>query len=311
MGAKSKTRFVVAVGGELKELFSVRELPSGDLVILQKHEKYHSGKMPESLEEGVNSPKILEEHISVHRSEQSMVKGTTVKETRVIDGKKIITASSYIKTRRDNLLWPLYSKIFADLRDLRYNANARNRDTVIIVASDVPENDSLLMHLFVVGKSRDTIESGAYRKYEARFRFFRIVAYVGFVNVPPTNVSGIAKIVTRAPQFDRKFNETVNQHYIQKYPEGAESLEDHDAARLMYDKGQVLVSAQMEYILRIVPDEDGIHDKIKTHEWFYTREPLSTTKGLTLIGEPPQARKNPPIALSLASLLETDDPSTS
>jgi hypothetical protein len=118
--AKPKTRFGVKVNGVMRELFSVRQLNNGDLLLLLKAaEKMDDGR------------KVEVQRYSVHRSLKSDPPGRLIKQSLVLeDGAEIYTTQFRLLVE-GRFLAVMFSRVCPALASDRYTMQPSARDKVV------------------------------------------------------------------------------------------------------------------------------------------------------------------------------------
>lgn len=185
---RPRTRFTVLLNEEHRALFSVEERADGDLIVFISSEDYFSdisSDRPVS-----EADRYAENRVSVHRSKIS--DGRTVKHTmRTISGATHKTYS-FIRNSKNNLCWPIFSRSVPSLAAPQYNHRPKKKDTSVSLGFLDENFSTFIYHVLVMSLNRDPPVFLESRMKYHDFRFFRLVIYSNYVNLPTWNVACVA-----------------------------------------------------------------------------------------------------------------------
>lgn len=191
--SKAKTRFTIAVNGKARELFSVRQLNNGDLLIICRTGVNHEGN------DGTDHPQQTD-RISVHHSPAST--GTTIKSTIKLESGATIPRHAFIRNSKDHLIWPLRFSRSQDLSHERYIAQARPADTLVDLGTYHPEWSTLMHALVVARPSSPLPHSPAFSFHQHNFREFKLGIYTAYMLIPSFNTGDFTFPMTTSKPLD-------------------------------------------------------------------------------------------------------------
>lgn len=191
--AKAKTRVGVMLDGHLRELFSVRELNNGDLLIILK--------TAAKFEQAPTSQPISCQRYSVHRSQNSDPPGRLLKQTvRLEDGTQIETAQ-FRHLVEGRFLALIFSRACPSLEPDRYRMKPHQRDRVVSLYEGDIGYATLFYTIIVDDGSTDLRSFGEtnLRATRISFEHFDIVVMSGFFMVPAIGEGDLIHLMTSMP----------------------------------------------------------------------------------------------------------------
>jgi hypothetical protein len=177
---KLRTRFVIGVGEQVSELFSVRERPYGDLVVIFNNSYQHGDAVANTYTD------TLEHRVSVHVSPNS-AGNTVVQHLRLADGsyRKVY---AFILPRNGRLLWPLLMASCQNLAPEHYKSEPREGDIKISMGAYDPRYNVLIYFILVTAPPEFSIRAPFGMNYvKATFSNFSVMAYWAFMASPSTH----------------------------------------------------------------------------------------------------------------------------
>jgi hypothetical protein len=243
-------RFMVPQEGQPRELFSVREGAQGDLAITRREaqdiirdlQKYEINK----------EDPLLEQHISIHRSQNSTSLGTTITH-RIFTASGAEKMTAFINNSKLDLLWPAHSYLCPNLSHERYNPSTGPTLERIVIADDTSRLSSLIYHIFAAGPERQPVELPFCRLTHATFTHFQLFIYCCYANVPNSWMGMGASLPTRTSLLN---GENSPYHAIPEdaFPSGATSLRDDQMASLIGGISYKLARGMVENFARLIPE---------------------------------------------------------
>jgi hypothetical protein len=252
MGSRAKTRFIVEYDGQLRQLFSIEEQPSGDLTIPIKHEEQHG--LPADLQD------IREQRLSVHCSPGSP--GTTIKRHNVLANLTAITNAAFIRDSKETLLAALWTKAGPELIE-RYALRAKRKDRLINIGQFRKEHLCTLIYTVLVGEPKKLwpLIQGS-TLHVAEFRRFSIAVYSTYMNWPGAGLS-ITYMLGTSPQRVNGVSEGP------EVSDGAASLILAELDKVLLDMTQMAAANLMERLAEEVMDDDAAAFIRTWPMWFY------------------------------------------
>ncbi|MBJ7413636.1 MAG: hypothetical protein JHD15_25250 [Phenylobacterium sp.] len=176
MSKQPKTRVVVSYESNDRELFSVQELASGDLVIVARHEENF-----EDVRTGERSKMALE-RMTVHYSPES--DGTTFMRHIILESGEKRTGSAFIKNSKDSLFAQLWSKLCPELND-RYVRPPRPRDTVCRIGEFHQRDMTTLIYTVMISNvGKRAPDNLSNTRTSISFSRFDVSIYSSYLNIP-------------------------------------------------------------------------------------------------------------------------------
>lgn len=129
MTTKSQTRITLTIDGTERNIFSIHERASGDLLLTFKN------STPLLHNDG-SQRHIQEQHWSVHQS--TATDGTTIKHTLLADSNYRADSATFIHNTTERLLWPIFFQRIPDLRQSQYQPYKREKDSIVNIGSYNP-----------------------------------------------------------------------------------------------------------------------------------------------------------------------------
>ncbi len=182
MGKKAKTRFVVSVDGQLRELISVREQRGGKYPTTIRINFRHG----EFLRDGADRIPIANQYYSVHESPNS--DGNLLHQTIELANGMAIDTPHFSLGIGQGRFALLMTSIPPDLRKERYSVKRRTaKDTLIEMGRFDPERGNIVWSLVISGTSvpLDLTSLGLNSSY-ADFSSFRVTVIWSFIGIRPT-----------------------------------------------------------------------------------------------------------------------------
>lgn len=133
-GGRHDIRIAAACGGTLKELLTVRELASGDLLLRMKGAGF-------TVELAGRRHRVDEQRFSLHRGPDPH-RIALKHSLRLTDG-RVATLATFIADERETRAWPIASRLVPDLRAACYDLKPRRGETVAPIATYEPAAASL------------------------------------------------------------------------------------------------------------------------------------------------------------------------
>lgn len=195
MAKRAKVRFCALICGEPKELFSVSDLPDGDLLIYLRSAKNISRTT------GIPDQEILEQRYSVHPSHNSAIGVTTIKQTLALESGQTIEAFCTTKAIKSGGVQILFGRFTPDLRESNYTVRPRKKDTVINICDCDPDLETLA-YVVLVSHSQgpDEIDhSELFDQKSIGFRGFRVIVAVTKFNRRSTTQGHLIPKLTGVP----------------------------------------------------------------------------------------------------------------
>ena len=194
MPKKSRTRVVVKLDGKTKELFSVIERKNGDLAILPKYEENH--------EKDSRVGRIKNEHISIHRSPNSI--GFLIKNTTLLDEGIFTSYAQFRHPGPDGLAAVVSGHAAADLVHSRYDCKPKKEDDLVyLYGDDIQGSGALFYFLIVLANAGDFPLSVRTEPTILHFENFTILCLSGFLPLLPFRKSVKLRYVTSAPRNEK------------------------------------------------------------------------------------------------------------
>lgn len=173
--SRARTRVVVTMEGKVRELFSVIERPSGDLVLLDR-----PGLNFETKNE-LDTP-IIDQKFSIHVSPLSP--GTTIKfHMRLSNGSNHTTAL-FVHGPKNRLISHVFSRAWGDVSNEKWDHAPKNKDDVINIGNIPSTYTNFITSIFVMAKNITPYSIEHAPHFSINFSRFIIVIYTTFVNLP-------------------------------------------------------------------------------------------------------------------------------
>jgi hypothetical protein len=183
MAHKPLARFVVECGGELKRLFSVREVSKGSLII--------TTDAPSSVATNEGQvARILSYKHTVHTSERSETGANLVHMTQEFENGSTKHAHLLTHAVRDGTFAPIYQKLAPDPRN-KPSLFPHKKDTVVSLGAFDPGAATLIYGIWL-SSAKDVANfplDAAYSSVVHQFREFSLSIASGFV-AEPSSVIG-------------------------------------------------------------------------------------------------------------------------
>ena len=199
MGKKSKVRFYVRVRANEEApahnalLVSVRQLSSGDLIVVAK-----ANRFMEFLELPENIP-LLEHRYTVHVSPNSS--GNTLTNTFLMEGgPEIIRNVSFVACDGQPLITVLFSYRWPTLSHEHFRMNAKANDTLHKIADFSDFHNTLITHVIVTSKGEAAQISRLTGGSSHSFSHFDILVVPTFINVLPIEQGDAAFYLSSSTQ---------------------------------------------------------------------------------------------------------------
>lgn len=201
MSSKTKTRWIIPVGGIDRELFSARD-QGGDIRVLIK--------LPMEIDLEANKlTKVSSQHFSIHQSKSAQFPSTTITQTINYDGGHTKSTSALVRTFAGQLCWPFFAARLSSLADERYISNFRTRDRLIRIDEYDPNFSILVIFLFVT--SKDVLKLPIYDRFftssTGDFSRFLIHCVHSHINLPSPQQGGFLYPSTSEPIINGKKGE--------------------------------------------------------------------------------------------------------
>lgn len=188
---KSKVRFGVSADWKPREIFSVREGGDKGLTIVRR--------TPRSLREGGTDFTFKEQHLSIHNSERSVPKGTTITQKSRYHG-RTRSRAAFVENTSDYLFSPVYSATTGYMLPGTNLLTPRVKDIAVVFPHGFTQNATTIIYsVYVTLKGfripvlRQT--SGVYRD----FALYRLYVLYNFIPLPTPEV-GISTFYRTSPQ---------------------------------------------------------------------------------------------------------------
>ena len=203
MSRKPLTRFVVEIDGELKRLFSVREVSKGLLIV--------KTDAPSSVatHEGKVSPILTYKH-TVHTSERSETGANLIHMTQEFENGSTKQAHLLTHAVRDGTFAPIIQKLAPDPRN-KPSLVPHKKDIIVSLGTFDPGAATLIYGIWLSSADaapsfpRDT----AYSSIVCPFRLFSLSVAYGFVAEPSTVIGTTLLYSTssaeRLTEIERRF----------------------------------------------------------------------------------------------------------
>lgn len=275
---RKKDRFYARVDGHLRELFSISEGADGSLAIMPRGTDNLFRHIPNLREQN----KVYEHHFSVHRTLKSE-HGINISQTLITATGEEEEASCFIKDGKYKLLWPVFSVINPDLRHERYNPSKGKTSCQIVIAGDIPKTSTFIYHVFVSSLDRSVIEIINCETYAFDFKYFRILIYACYVNLPSSHVGIVAGIPTSKPTVDGVPLEGKFDHE-KVFPGGSMSLTDEDVFPVIHMINQRMFWSVNDVLMRQFPN---FKDRLATLKPFFSRHPQRRGEPIVVVVDNP------------------------
>ncbi|MCI1142561.1 hypothetical protein MOP88_10070 [Sphingomonas sp. WKB10] len=233
---------------------------------------------------------MTEHHYSVHLSDEFSDHGRTITAThKTLDGSEREN-SAFVRNAKQNLCWPLFSKLSPDLRLPQYDAKPlKSRDREMVIADDIPSLSCLIYHVFAMSANREPPLIFNCRLEQAEFSLFKIAVYSNFVNLPTQHLSLYADVAT-SPQRINNVPRYALPHDKAHLADGAESFPDDRIFGHVHDLNRRLgfgIVEQMISRLRGESSIDPLAEQLVTdlsnHELLFTRYPIAPDQCLVIL----------------------------
>ncbi len=176
MSKQPKTRIIVSYEGKDRELFSVQELASGDLIIVARHEENF-----EDVRTGERSKMALE-RMTVHYSPES--DGTTFMRHVILESGEKRTGSAFIRNSKNRLFAQLWSKLCPELND-RHVRRPRPRDTACCIGEFHRRDMTTLIYTVMISDSGTRAPDNCNNTLTSiPFSRFNVSIYSSYLNIP-------------------------------------------------------------------------------------------------------------------------------
>lgn len=275
---RKKTRFVVTVADKNREVFSIGEGAKGDLAILFRGtDNYFNQPPTDQARNAVN-----ENRISIHRSGNSVLDGTTLMRTLVAtDG--VYRSSAFIKNSKKELLWHVYSSLEPDHRNERYDPSLNKSNNTVVIGESKPEKSSLIYHVFVAHANWNPVQLINCRLSYVSFKYFKIIIYACHVNIPSSHFSFNYSLPTAPPTLNGK-TDIAPELYRSAFPSGAISLIDDDIYKIVHMFNQAMFNKYVAALSVLMP---ALKEKLFSHKPYFTRHPIESGKRFAVIDGTP------------------------
>ena len=191
MPKQSKTRIVVNLNGNVKEILSILEKKDGDLIIFPKPEENYDGSL--------RSGPIKNEHVSIHQSANS--NGFLIKTTTLLEEGQIITNAQFRQPGPDGLAALIYGHATADLSNSRYDCKCKKEDNLVYLYKDDIAGSGILFYFLIASASSGDFPLNAKTEPTIlHFKNFTILCLSGFLPLLPFRKSVKFRYVTSAPR---------------------------------------------------------------------------------------------------------------
>lgn len=178
MSAKGRSRVVVNCNGETREIFSIAEKPSGDLMVFLR-----PGEHVE--EEGEDQTKIKQQRYSIHMSPNNLTINLIKQTYEFYDG-TIQESYLYSAAVYNKIFCDIYCMYCPDLTIDRCIPKTKSRDILIDLCIIDTKKQTLIYGLIVTSNQNPDSIPG-FGKFETRiieFENFRVVVWFTFLFLP-------------------------------------------------------------------------------------------------------------------------------
>lgn len=275
---RKKVRYRIGLGGEGREIFSIGEGSTGDLSIsLRGTDTLWMG------DEIGRTGRPVEDRISIHRSLNSLLQGTTITRTVAFEDKTILKFSSFVKNSRKRFLWHVLSMTCPSLAISRYDPSTGETKKVIRLREETPKDSTLICHLFVANKGRDYPHKEAAMVNCVDYSNFRVLVYTNFVSIPLCHITAQVHIPTTTLKINGEKSSVNLEFYNQTYPGGAVNLEDSDIERLIQTLNSMLYDRLVPRIVDWISSgtserKDDVIEILLRQKPYFSTYPLSVSK---------------------------------
>ena len=261
MGHKIKIRFVASVSGKLRELFWVRELSDGTIIIKDRGERAAviNGKQVA----------LIEDRWTIHLSSKSKNSGTTINNHLRYFGEQPKDTAAYIANTSNFLLFPIYVRRCAILTHQQYDHNPHRKDETIVISQENDENSTLIYVIYLSKPSFEFPQILPYRLIERNFKAFKFGIYVCHENHPPIDFAVRSN-------FQSSPTRVAGESLGEPFSAGFQSINPKDIGHINYTMIQGCTHAAFSHLRFKFKDDPILLDLIDKHKVLYTTYPISS-----------------------------------
>lgn len=285
---RKKVRFCAKVDGQDREIFAVGEGADGDLAIIRRAEN-GTFSLAGDIEKIID---VLEHRVSIHVSRESATNATTIVHTTVTGEGDKESGAALVKYSRYDLLWPIYSALCPDLRNIRYSTSKGKTSKRVRLVQDVPVDSALMYHVFAIGPDTEPPEIFQCAHHIERFKDVGIVVYTNYINLPAMDFGVHSALHTTDIRMNGEIQKS-NNDFSTIFPEGAVSFTGEDVDKFIADTSHQLAFNFFNLMIKMPGIGEENRSFLKAHPMWFTRCPLVATEPTLLITQQP-ARWIPP-----------------
>lgn len=268
MGAK-KLRFAAQIERKLRELFAVEEKANGDITVIKRGEKYHFNSEANAVPQ-----RLITHRMSIHRSQQSVIGGTTIIHTVEKEDGTRERGASFIKRHKNQLIWPLYSTLFPDMTDDHYNISSGRTKRIIEIGRHNPKYSCLIYHVFVASNKVIMPDIHFAQLKTERFRYFQLATYVTYYNFPTTTFGFNAAMFTSERTIDKVQVESESG-FRSIFPNGALPMQSSEVWHVVWTLSNKLNLRLAEILISDEEAPEEFKRAVRSHRVMFTRYPLA------------------------------------
>lgn len=216
---KPKTRVVVSSNGIARELLAIRENANGDLQVIPRTHG-HNPLAVNGERDALGRPavikksdanRIVEEHISFHRSLRAATKAITVARTVVTQDNRKLTHSAMVAGFSEASFFPAFVRLCGKVTNATHDHAPRTRDCVVHVGHLDGRTHTVLVSAVVSGKNVDA--SFLARPHSTvsvvEFKHFNIILYCSRIAWPGLNFAKTTFAISAPAKID---GENITEH---------------------------------------------------------------------------------------------------
>ena len=145
--SRVRVRFVIDVGDQLSELFSLTEKPDGTINLFWKHSHSYT------LDRHAGTSEVVSQRTTLHTSEKSQNGGRTFMHTVELKDRRRIRSSAFVVPNSEGIVWLLKSVMSQDLNHARYAYRQKRSEKIVVLDRINTSRMTLIFHVVVSDNS--------------------------------------------------------------------------------------------------------------------------------------------------------------
>lgn len=193
---RRRTSVTASCNGAAKELFSVRELTGGGLLLVL-------GKASFLMEIEGRRHRVVEQRYALHPGRAGETRITH--SLRIADG-RILTIAAFTSEAEDARMWPIFSRLVPDLQPDRFDLVDGRTDQVVRIADYDPRSASLCFSVVALRRAPSPPPEAVRQPWLATlsFRDFDLALLARVIDGASTDEGAIIHHSARAPAADAR-----------------------------------------------------------------------------------------------------------